>query len=48
MLKQQYNTMAELTRIIAESFSLSHVDAEKYAKKLKNMALKEYRKAFRK
>jgi hypothetical protein len=48
MLKQQYDTMHELTRTIANSFSLSYADAEKYAKKLKHMALDEYRRAFRK
>lgn len=48
MLKQQYSTMHELTKTIAESFRLSYVDAEVYARKLKNMALDEYKKAFRK
>ena len=48
MLKQQYDAMHELIETIAESFNLSHVDAEKYARKLKSMALDEYRKAFRK
>ena len=45
-MQEQYNAMHELIITIAESFSLSHVDAEKYARKLKNMALDEYRKAF--
>ena len=48
MLKQQYDAMHELIETIAESFNLSHADAEKYAKKIKHMALDEYRKAFRK
>lgn len=47
-MQEQYNAMHELTRIIAESFSMSHVDAEKYARKLKTMAVEEYRRAFRK
>lgn len=47
-MQEQYNAMHELTGTIAESFNMSHVDAEKYARKLKNMALDEYRKAFRK
>lgn len=38
--------MHELTRIIAESFSMSHVDAEKYARKLKSMVVEEYKRAF--
>ena len=48
MLKQQYDAMHELILTIANSFNMSHADAEKYARKLKNMALDEYRKAFRK
>jgi len=48
MLKQQYDSMRGLTRVIAESFSLSYVDAEVYARKIKHMALDEYKKAFRK
>lgn len=47
-MQEQYNAMHELTRIIAESFSMSHVDAEKYARKLKSMLVEEYRRAFRK
>ena len=47
-MQEQYNAMHELIITIAESFSLSHVDAEKYAMRLKTMALNEYRKAFRK
>ncbi|WP_368488472.1 hypothetical protein [Clostridium sp. BJN0013] len=45
---QQYNAMYELTRTIANSFSMSHADAEKYARKLKTMVVEEYKKAFRK
>jgi len=47
-MREQYNAMRELTRIIAESFSMSHVDAEKYARKLKTMVVEEYRRAFKK
>ncbi|UZQ49082.1 hypothetical protein [Clostridium kluyveri] len=47
-MQKKYNAMHELTRIIAESFSMSHADAEKYARKLKTMAVEEYRRAFRK
>ena len=47
-MQERYNAMHELTRIIAESFSMSHVDAEKYARKLKSMLVEEYRRAFRK
>lgn len=47
-MQEQYNAMHELTRIIANSFNMSHVDAEKYAKKLKSMLVEEYRRAFRK
>ena len=48
MLKQQYDSMHELILVIAENFNMSHADAEVYARKLKTMALDEYRKAFRK
>lgn len=47
-MQEQYDAMHELTRTIAESFNMSHADAEKYARKLKTMALDEYRRAFRK
>ena len=48
MLKQQYNAMHELILTIANSFNMSHADAEKYARKIKHMTLDEYRRAFRK
>ncbi|UZQ50601.1 hypothetical protein [Clostridium kluyveri] len=47
-MQERYDAMHELTRIIANSFNMSHVDAEKYAKKLKSMLVEEYRRAFRK
>lgn len=47
-MQEQYNALHELILVIANSFNMSHADAEKYALKLKNMALDEYRKAFRK
>lgn len=47
-MQEQYNTMHELILTIANSFNMSHVDAEKYAMRLKTMALDEYRRAFRK
>ncbi|MCH3962654.1 MAG: hypothetical protein LKE46_00030 [Clostridium sp.] len=47
-MQEQYDAMHELILTIAESFGMSHADAEVYARKLKNMALDEYRKAFRK
>jgi hypothetical protein len=47
-MQEQYNVMHELTRTIANSFNLSYADAEVYARKLKSMALDEYRRAFRK
>jgi len=48
MQERQYDTMRELIITVANSFNMSHADAEKYARKLKSMALNEYRKAFRK
>nr|DAI90581.1 MAG TPA: hypothetical protein [Caudoviricetes sp.] len=48
MLKQQYDSIYELILTVANSFNMSYTDAEKYARKLKTMALDEYRKAFRK
>ncbi|MFC0906328.1 hypothetical protein ACFHWD_16755 [Clostridium sp. MT-14] len=47
-MQEQYDAMRELILTIANSFNMSHVGAEKYAKKIKHMALDEYRKAFRK
>ena len=47
-MQEQYNAMHELTKIIAESFSMSHANAEEYAKKLKSMVVEEYKRAFRK
>jgi hypothetical protein len=47
-MKNQYDSMHELIITIASSFNMSHVDAEKYAMRLKDIALDEYRKAFRK
>ena len=47
-MKQQYDSMHELILTIANSFYMSHTDAEKYARKIKHMALDEYRRAFRK
>lgn len=45
--KEANQAFEELTITIAESFNLSHVDAEAYAKKLTGMALGEYSRAFR-
>jgi hypothetical protein len=47
-MQEQYDSMHELILAIANSFGLSYTDAEKYARKLKSMALDEYRKAFKK
>lgn len=47
-MQEQYDAMHELILTIANSFNMSHADAEKYAKKIKHMALDEYRRAFRK
>lgn len=46
-LKYLFSPQEQLTVAIAKSFSKSYVDAEEYANKLKNMALQEYRNAFR-
>ncbi|WP_278335542.1 hypothetical protein [Clostridium botulinum] len=37
----------QLIQQIEESFNYSNADVEEYAKKLKNMALAEYRKEFK-
>lgn len=37
----------QLVKQIEESFQYSNADAEEYAKKLKDMALEEYRKEFK-
>ncbi|MDU4545278.1 MAG: hypothetical protein E6Y69_00610 [Clostridium botulinum] len=38
----------QLIKQIEESFKYSNADAEEYAKKLKDIALEEYRKEFKK
>lgn len=46
-LKALFTPQEELILTIAESFNCSHADAEKYAKKLRFMALQDYNSAFR-
>jgi hypothetical protein len=45
--KTIYTPMEELEMIIAESFPESYVDPEKYARKLHNICLLEYARAFK-